>query len=113
MGLHCPMRLYCNVLYTNWEDLTNNVTIFGNSFQLYEERFSIQKDDDDDTNGIKKILPYCWETCFSKKKLKKIPLHNMESAFNDCGVISFQNSSNRKWPEVPKEYINNDDDELL
>ena len=86
---HCPMRLYSNILWANWdhmfpkkssvkkqtiehmtEDHTytsnkNPVLIFGNSFCAYDERTISSKERSDPTNGVLRIAPFAKEmpTC--------------------------------------------------
>ena len=79
---HCPMQLYCNVLWAHWCDIfpkstfevetasstdttisttfkeINPILIFGNSFCTYDNRTISSKKRKDPTNGIFRILPY-------------------------------------------------------
>lgn len=41
---HCEAELYDNLLEANWRpDLLNNITLFGNSFEAYEQHLSVCK----------------------------------------------------------------------
>ena len=113
---HCPMRLYNNVLWSNWDFIFSKsewILFFGNSFHSYFDRI-IPKDC---TNGMISLLPYCKEIhCYDKKK-KKHSWHdrykntneilwNMEKAFNDCLFVYFDTSDiHNNIPERPMEHI--------
>lgn len=58
---HCPMRLYSNILWSNWDvDLLFNgrTVIFGNSLNAYEDRIISSEQKKDTTNAIFPILPF-------------------------------------------------------
>lgn len=88
---HCPMRLYCNILWAHWEHFvpssstrmqhedtnhclaqkveqndgqvsSNPIIIFGNSFHAYDERTISSEQRLDPTNGIFRLLPFANET---------------------------------------------------
>lgn len=111
---HCPMRLYSNVLWANWnQDLIWNkrIIIFGNSFKAYDDRIiSSRKIHDDTTNAIFPLLPYLSEipvllstqVAFKRKNNAKrwcpecmgrnhtvLTERDLELSFNDCAIISF------------------------
>jgi len=117
---HCPMRLYCNVLYANWESL-QNVLVLGNSFAMYDER-RIRFPKDDDTNGIWSILPFCKEYDVAKDCVKlggvrdedEEVLKYLENAFNDCALMSFELNRNTLLNlKRPQEYFHQEGDELF
>jgi hypothetical protein len=88
---HCPMRLYCNILWAHWEHFvpsswtraqkkdtnhglaeeldeengdgsSNPIIIFGNSFHAYDERTISSEQRLDPTNGIYRLVPFANET---------------------------------------------------
>uniref|UniRef100_A0A7S4T3Z2 SRR1-like domain-containing protein n=1 Tax=Ditylum brightwellii TaxID=49249 RepID=A0A7S4T3Z2_9STRA len=83
---HCPMRLYTNVLWTNWDlllqtsqtNMIHTITIFGNSFLAYDTRIvkSSKERESDDTNGLFRVLPFVKEidvvhNCITTRKKRK------------------------------------------
>jgi hypothetical protein len=125
---HCPMRLYSNVLWANWEKeliLGGRMIIFGNSFKAYDERIiSFEKKKGDKTNAIFPLLPYSCEVDILSLALKEFSRNrsrdglstnmnsmntlcgqDLEMAFNDCVVISFQDDASIPFPSQPDEYI--------
>eukprot|EP00978_Attheya_sp_CCMP212_P005125 scaffold11322_cov45-Attheya_sp.AAC.2 len=136
---HCPMRLYSNVLWANWNQhlfdssQQGRILIFGNSFQLYDQRIVISQrastDSDKtslDTNCVLKVVPYTreqgrvagskdWKRLLDANNHKDdVLLSNLESAFNDCVVMSFSTNekddesssiSSRPWEYRPDEHI--------
>ena len=109
---HCPMRLYCNVLWSHWETLGSTI-IFGNSFHSYDERTLLDEKRRNPTNGILRIIPYTNEITIQLRGNRRgdivyDALNHLESAFNDCNIISFtsSNASNR-----PDEYFASQDPE--
>ena len=97
---HCPMRLYCNVIWSHWDHIvpdksqaTNPVIIFGNSFQAYEERTISSDLRKDKTNGVLRLVQFTNErSVYSDADNKNLDdsLKMLERAFNDCNVVSFQ-----------------------
>ena len=83
---HCPYRLYCNLLWQNWYNLSNMI-MYGNSISSYSLR-RINDEKIDVTNCV-----VCMESFIIEKSLKLdkgnnnqiIPreLHHFENAFND------------------------------
>lgn len=69
---HNPMRLYSNVLWSNWHLLPNGrVIIFGNSFQEYNDRIIGLKSDE--TNCLVPVLKFIEESkkiCHFRKMLR-------------------------------------------
>ena len=125
---HCPMRLYSNVLWANWEKeliLGGRMIIFGNSFKAYDERIiSSEKKKGDKTNAIFPLLPYSCEVDVLSLTLKEFSRNrsrdghsmnmnsmntlcgqDLEMAFNDCVVIYFQDDASIPFPSQPDEYI--------
>lgn len=78
---HCPLALYTNVLWANWEEL-DRVIMFGNSLPMYQER-TMEKSKFPD--AISLLLPFVEQTQVdvSKSDLEKTN-GNLEGAFNDC-----------------------------
>jgi len=123
---HCPMRLYSNVLWANWKKeliLGGRMIIFGNSFKAYDEHIiSSEKKKGDKTNAIYPLLPYACEVDVLSLTLKEFSRNrsrdghsmnsvstlcgqDLEMAFNDCVVISFQDDESIRFPSQPDEYI--------
>lgn len=123
---HCPLRLYNNVIWANWENILSTSTtiqndsipkilFFGNSFYAYQDR-SIQTNNDiDPTNGMRLLIDYCIEqSCYinTNKKKQRYSNHddrlwNMEKAFNDSALIYFHflKKEEVEFPNRPSEYI--------
>jgi len=131
---HCPMRLYCNVLWAHWDhifpiDKTRDepILIFGNSFLTYEERVISSEKRADPTNGVFSIVPFSKEVSVGKAGSRNSgivvdELRHLAVAFNDCNVISFLLScsdgdhgggddmkENVRWPNHPEEYTESED----
>lgn len=113
---HCPMRLYCNVLWSHWDQLDTTI-IFGNSFHSYDERILSSERRKDRTNGMFQILNYTNEipVLVSKEDVDNFVgddvLIYLENAFNDCNVISFTvgKDGNRIVVDCPDEYFASQD----
>jgi len=88
---HCPMRLYCNVIWAHWDHIlpawieqkntlptkcttaapgtnasnivedNNQILVFGNSFRAYEDRTISSEKRLDRTNGVFRIAPFSRE----------------------------------------------------
>lgn len=120
---HCPMRLYCNVLWSHWECL-DSIIMFGNSFHSYDERIISSERRNDPTNGIFRIMTCVKEVSIAQERggrrggggdvdqvLFDDALTHIETAFNDCNIISFSftndSSSNNhnNMPDRPDEYF--------
>jgi SRR1 len=101
---HCPMRLYSNVLWSNWGANLSNMIIIGNSFRSYSDRgFWTAADRDSDSshdNCIRAVMPLCTEEsiAFINNKCTAIAhnaaaderkLPHIEAAFNDTACIWF------------------------
>lgn len=131
---HCPMRLYSNVLWANWNErliMEGRIVLFGNSFKAYDERIISSERKKDKTNAIFPLLPFVIEFPVLKsqgnlKSLKKsrigiggtdgkISIQDLDMAFNDSVVMSFRNDSNSTFPERPDEFFvdGSDDSELF
>lgn len=110
---HCPMRLYCNVLWAHWDHIvpdqsqdTSPVIIFGNSFQAYEERTISSHLRRDPTNGVLRLAQCVNEiSVYSDAENRNYDesLKMLDKAFNDCNVISFQ--IDEVTVEKPTEYF--------
>lgn len=115
---HCPMRLYSNVLWANWNTLDNGKFILmGNSFHAYDQRIIDSTVRRDTTNCIFPLLPHVQEeSILSPKKnnqtrsTNSIPYgrlvldpkddsmyfsytemeEDLEKAFHDCSIMYFQ-----------------------
>jgi hypothetical protein len=113
---HCPMRLYCNVLWSHWDQLDTTI-IFGNSFHSYDERILSSERRKDRTNGMFQILNCTNEipVIVSKEDVDNFvgdgALIHLENAFNDCNVISFtvDNDGNSIAVDRPDEYFTSQD----
>jgi len=116
---HCPMRLYSNVVWANWDsDLVRNVVLFGNSFLAYDERIVNSEDRNDATNCIFQTIPYVHELPVLLAASNDDKLRNMEQAFNDSCVIRFAPESmdhvDLGAVDHPPEYfVFQENDELL
>lgn len=120
---HCPMRLYCNVLWAHWSHIVvsnqkqggasidiNPILIFGNSFHAYDERTIASKHRIDSTNGMFRLVQFTNETpIYSEAENRSIDdsLKMLERAFNDCNLISFLIDQDATL-EKPNEYIPSD-----
>lgn len=110
---HCPMRLYCNVLWSHWETLPSTI-IYGNSFHSYDERTVSAQGQNDQTNGILRII-HCTNEISIKLRGNKRgdelydALNHLETAFNDCNIISFTAAS--ADCHRPDEYFASNDNE--
>ena len=110
---HCPMRLYCNVLWSHWEwETLASTIVYGNSFHSYDERTVGRTDP---TNGILRIIPCTNEISIQLRGNKRgdelyDALNHLETAFNDCNIISFtvDNASDLTRPD---EYFASQDSE--
>lgn len=115
---HCPMRLYSNVVWANWDSiLSGKILIFGNSFHAYDERSIQSTFSSDPTNAISRVLPFCVEKTIKhccKKKGKKIEhndtISNVSVAFNDCSIMSFCYNRVLKSKQQPIDDDNKNDD---
>jgi hypothetical protein len=111
---HCPMRLYSNLLWANWEpSKLSRIIIFGNSFKAYDERILSSGQRNDCSNAIFPILEYVQEYsvgCIgdSTKKMSHLDIvdTSLSLAFNDCVIMSFDvTKDDICWPDRPKEYF--------
>ena len=120
---HCPMRLYCNIIWAHWDHImapqqaqldsipTNPVVVFGNSFHAYDERTISSEQKSDPTNGIFRLIQCVNEQSIysaSENKNLEDSLIMLERAFNDCNVISFSIPQDTNI-EKPQEYFLSDD----
>jgi SRR1 len=107
---HCPMRLYSNVLWSNWGANLSSIIIIGNSFTSYSDRaFWTAADCDSDSshdNCIRAVMPLCTEQsiAFINNKSTAIAhnaatnerqLPHIEAAFNDTACIWFPTAALR------------------
>jgi hypothetical protein len=123
---HCPMRLYCNVLWAHWDHVVSDkatksgsqkttstghpILIFGNSFHSYEERTISSEKRLDPTNGVFGCVSFTNEVSVyvsSDNKDTDDALQYLEMAFNDCNIISFLKQC--EPVERPKEYFPSED----
>ena len=116
---HCPMRLYSNVLWANWDPeyiMNGRLIIFGNSLLAYDDRIMDSERRNDDTNAIFPCLKWIREEPAFVKSTRKMDRNNtlsdlkLEMAFNDCVITHFmketsEDITNKIWPLRPKEYI--------
>eukprot|EP01034_Spumella_vulgaris_P026250 gene26250-32796_t len=107
---HCPYRLYCNLLWQNWSQLSNTV-ILGNSFQSYSDRrMSSPTSDASDTLHL--LSPCVEETgvwhrsnTFVRDVRNVSELSFLENAFCDLSLMRFpgpDEHSNDKWGRLEK-----------
>lgn len=105
---HCPLRLYDNVLWANWNAL-DKVIIFGNSLLAYSER-TIGKL----PTGVSRLLPLLTE---ERVDLPKCDIEqadgNLEGAFNDCYFTCFSVYEETVLPPQPAETLHDDNDEVI
>lgn len=105
---HCPLRLYDNVLWANWNAL-EKVILFGNSLLAYSER-SIEKL----PMGISRLLPLLTE---ERVHLPKCDIKqadgNLEGAFNDCYLTCFSVNEETVLPPQPMENLHDNNDEVI
>jgi hypothetical protein len=97
---HCPMRLYANVLSSNWKELSENkVVILGNSLVAYVDRELTRKVPE----CISLVSALLKEEILapSKKDLKSMP-GDFEEAFNDFYLTWFPSGIKAdSWPDKP------------
>ena len=117
---HCPMRLYCNVIWSHWDHIIqhaaqdndfSSIIIFGNSFHAYEDRLISLEQRMDPTNGVFSLVPYSKEEPVyfdSENKNADDSLKMLDRAFNDCNVISFSTGQGKVLIK-PQEYFPFDD----
>lgn len=74
---HCPYRLYCNLLWENW-DILDKMCIFGNSFESYGAR-RLSSGDPDPTDSIRSIGPFLTECSMWPRKKVKAFLANVRN----------------------------------
>ena len=130
---HCPMRLYSNVLWANWNEeliMNGRIVLFGNSFKAYDERIVSSEQKKDNTNAIFPLLNYAVETpvLLSQGRNNKsnkssrsqgngggvgMSVQDLEMAFNDSSIISFVNDDKLDFPHQPEEYFLEGDSELV
>jgi len=121
---HCPMRLYSNVLWANWEkSILTNIIILGNSLLAYNDRIIDSTERNDPTNAILQIAPFVFDKSLywrhkQKHRLETTnggsPLANVFLAFNDFSISRFSSSGvsddlhqNLYWPPRPEEFFSN------
>lgn len=124
---HCPMRLYSNVLWANWDEelvMDGRMVLFGNSFKAYDERIISSEQKKDKTNAIFPLLAFAIETPVlqsqgnrNHKNSKKsrivndwedgmsMSMQDLEISFNDCVIMSFANDGKLHFPGRPEEYF--------
>jgi SRR1 len=97
---HCPMRLYSNVLWSNWGANLSKMIVIGNSFISYNDRAFWTAAECGPDNCIRAVLPLCTEESIAfvnNKSTAKVhntavderQLPHIESAFNDTACIWF------------------------
>lgn len=96
---HCPYRLYCNMLYSNWHAL-DSIVVFGNSFSSYSFRRihalpNARNDVTDNVDCVLYLEQLVNECSINPSYLKSSHsrgnacLLNMENAFNDLNIHTF------------------------
>lgn len=99
---HCPYRLYCNLLWSNWDHLHSTV-ILGNSFSSYSLR-RISSDNggaSDLTDTVMRLLPFLkevevWRSSYAKDVRSNARLSSLENAFCDLSLLSLLTDMNAK-----------------
>mmetsp|Transcript_17842 Transcript_17842/g.21983 ORF Transcript_17842/g.21983 Transcript_17842/m.21983 type:complete len:446 (+) Transcript_17842:404-1741(+) len=123
---HCSLRLYSNVLWSNWgKESLSRILIVGNSFANYETRLTLSSDEDeiDNTNCVLLLRKYVKESklwqSVSRVKSKiqsREDISNgilFERAFNDTSMMSFttlldgEGDHNKLFQKCPPEYKGN------
>lgn len=102
---HCPLLLYGNVLWANWNCLENAV-LFGNSLSLYKER-ALEKDKVPESVSL--LLPFVEQERVDVSA--KDAECDLEKAFNDSYLtwITLDDSDNL-LPARPEEALGAEDD---
>lgn len=114
---HCPMRLYSNLLWANWDKRViqgGNIVVIGNSLISYNDAVFCRDKRHDETNGIFRIVPFIREIPlkFPAQPKRHGTFHKkfyagLMRAFNDCSLTTFH-ETNCSWPEKPKEFPDDD-----
>jgi hypothetical protein len=69
--LHCPFRLYSNVIWANWNrDLLTSIAIIGNSFGAYDDRIMDTAARKASSNCVLRVLPFTDEISFNQLSLE-------------------------------------------
>ena len=107
---HCPLLLYGNVLWANWNNL-DRVLLFGNSLHLYNERALEKKKI---IEHISLLLPFVKEerVNVSKRDSEQV-VGNLEGAFNDCYLTWFSIDNETVLPPRPKLKLQYNDGEVI
>jgi hypothetical protein len=104
---HCPMMLYSNVIFTNWERISD-VIIFGNLLSTYTNRLGKAKA----SVKLLRLLEPHWEEVvlpINKQDIDDRPAY-FEQAFNDSSLTHFStNQGCVKWPDRPEDACGDDD----
>lgn len=105
---HCPLHLYDNVLWANW-DMLDKVMLFGNSLSAYSER-TIGKL----PAAVSCLLPFLTEggIPLTKRDIEHAD-GNLEGAFNDCYLTRFSMDGEMLLPPRPEEPLQDDNDEVI
>jgi len=98
---HCPLRLYTNVLYTNWDHL-DLLCIFGNSLSSYANRLL----NVNDAVELLRLLKDGWvETLIPLSKTDIAECSGyFEQAFNDSSTTFFTRMSKHSMGPRPENY---------
>jgi 2'-phosphotransferase len=93
---HCPMALYANVLYTNWDSL-DKLVIFGNSLSSYVNNSSNGNQTAKDWSTLPRT-PQNAERCQSSKKRD----HDYEPVSSDTSRKKVNNQNHHNQTGTPK-----------
>jgi hypothetical protein len=110
---HCPLSLYTNVFYTNWEWL-DRLIIFGNSMSAYANRLVENKH----VRLLQLLEPHWSEDliAIAKSDVAERSGH-FEQAFNDSSITCFTKGYNTATiPDKPNDFFNDgleDTDETI
>ena len=109
---HCPMNLYENVVWTNWEEFCSRtpIVLVGNSLRNHCE--SLRAINTNDCPCIKTLRPWIQEkrlddmTTAAKARKSDLP-GNFLGAFNDTYLVyvAKKDGESQVWPERPYETI--------
>jgi hypothetical protein len=105
---HCPLGLYDNVLWANWDAL-DKVMLFGNSLPAYSERMIGNL-----PAGVTCLLPFLTEEeiHLTKRDVEHAD-GNLEGAFHDCYLTWFSVDEKTLLPSRPEESLHDDDEEMI
>ena len=106
---HCPLSLYTNVIYTNWNHL-HQVLIYGNSLTAYANRLVVNKH----VRLLKLIVDKSNAMIETPMPIGKDDIQDrsghFEQAFNDSSIIAFKTEPPTLPTEKPSFFTTESDD---